>query len=93
MLRGLRKRKEENGLRKKPPLPVEQLPGNGAGPDLRVQVLGVGRPRNAMLIYPHLRTFHGSQVRIGDQGLLAHAVEVLACPVNWLAFVVAERGF
>ena len=76
-------------------LAFEQLPGDGAGSDLGVQVVGVADPVDAVRVHAHQGVLDGAKVGVGDGGLVAHAMEV-AGPVDRLPGVVTQgvlKGF
>jgi hypothetical protein len=77
-------------LRSKQALAFKKLPGNGAGPDCSVQVLGVTDPGDAVRIHAHAGALHSAQVGIGDGGLLAHVVQVCAGPIDRLPCMVVQ---
>jgi hypothetical protein len=62
-------------------LAFEQLPGNGAGPDLRVQVIGRANPGDVVRVHAHAGGFDGAQVYVGDGGLVADAMDILGGPL------------
>ena len=78
-----------SALRSKQAFSLEKLPGNGAGPDVGIRVLGVADPGDAMRIHPHLGALNSAQIGVGNGGLVAHAMEVV-CPFDRLACVVTQ---
>jgi hypothetical protein len=83
-----------SGLTGREQVPVfEELPGDGAGSDIRFQVFRVADPGDAVRVHPHTGTLDTTQVYVGDGGLVADAMQVCTGPVDWLPGVVAQGVF